>query len=644
MKLTPARVEWRDDNLFNVEYGDVYFSRAGGSREAEHVFLAGNELYSRWRDVRQFAIGELGFGTGLNFLVTLRHWRAIAPADAHLHYVAIERAPLTLDCARAVWARFPELHDEAALLASAYPEAVAGFHRRVLCAGRVSLTLVWGEASEVLPQLDGVIDAWYLDGFAPRCNPDMWQMPIAQQLARLSRAQTTVATYSVAAVVRDALQASGFAIEKRPGFGAKREMLVGRLQQTQASAIATPWFARPESLRMQERRVAVIGAGIAGITAAQALAWRGWHVDLIDSAPQVATGASGNPAAIVTPLLSVDMSPHAQFNTAAFLYSSAWLAAQHSDAWFPTGVIERLNPAALDRLALERVPDSIAQRVGSLDAASGSAGALCYPRGGWVDARAFCAQLAEQIVNLTLHCQMQVERLSYVDGRWLVTGHNGTVVDAPCVVIATGATLPTVSGVPALPLQAVRGQLTQFEAHHAPNVAARPICGDGYAVRLPSGQWCAGASYDATQATPTPLADDTARNRARLSALTGIAAECLAVVSEHVGFRAVAPDRFPLVGAVADTAWFHERYADLRHGRAAARYPRAQYLPGLYVTAGHGSRGFSVAPYAAQWLADLIEGGVLPGPRRWLEWITPARFVVRALKKRDNADTSPPRT
>lgn len=642
MKLTPARVEWRDDNLFNVEYGDVYFSSAGGSREAENVFLAGNELFSRWRAARQFAIGELGFGTGLNFLVTLRHWRSIAPADARLHYLAIERAPLTLDTARAVWARFPELHDEAELLAAAYPDAVAGFHRRVLCAGRVSLTLVWGEASAMLPQLDGVLDAWYFDGFAPRCNPDMWQMPIAQQMARLSRAQATVATYSVAGVVRDALQASGFAIEKRPGFGAKREMLVGRLQQAQASAIAVPWFARPAPSPAQERRVAVIGAGIAGITAAQALAWRGWHVDLIDSAPQVATGASGNPAAIVTPLLSADMSPYAQFNTAAFLYSSAWLSAQQSDAWFPTGVIERWDAAALDKLALERVPDSVAQRIGSLDAAAGSAGALCYPRGGWLAARAFCTQTAEHIANVTLHRQMQVERLSYDDGRWLVIGRNGIVVDAPCVVIATGATLPMVSGVPALPLQAVRGQLTQFEARDAPNVVARPICGDGYAVRLPSGQWCAGASYDATQTTSTPLADDTVRNRARLSALTGIAAEHLAVVSEHVGFRAVTPDRFPLVGAVADTAWFREHYADLHHGRAAARYPSAQYLPGLYVTAGHGSRGFSVAPYAAQWLADLIDGGVLPGPRQWLEWIAPTRFVVRALKKRDNADLSPP--
>lgn len=228
--LPPAELTFEQETPISQTFGDVYFSKLGGIAETEHVFLAANGLPGRWQTAgERFCVAELGFGTGLNFLVTWRQFCATAPAGTVLHYHAVERQPLTQAQLAQALALQPALAAEAEMLLTHYPLRLPGPHAIAL--PRCQLHLWWGDVAEWLAALAGAmpgrIDAWYLDGFAPAKNPDMWGEPIYRAMATLSAPGAHFATFTAASAVRRGLLAAGFAVEKVRGFGRKREMLRG---------------------------------------------------------------------------------------------------------------------------------------------------------------------------------------------------------------------------------------------------------------------------------------------------------------------------------------------------------------------------------------------------------------------------------
>ncbi|MFP4263354.1 MAG: tRNA (5-methylaminomethyl-2-thiouridine)(34)-methyltransferase MnmD, partial [Halomonas sp.] len=273
--LETARLDWRDDAggeaaPHSAAFDDVYFSRHDGRAETEHVFLMGNRLperFAAWQEGRPFVIGETGFGTGLNLLCAWACFDAHAPAGARLHLVSTEKFPLAPEALARALSAWPDLAERARALLDQWPHPVAGIHRLWLD-DRVTLDLHLGDAAERLALLEGRVDAWFLDGFAPAKNPEMWRPELFTALAARSRPGATFATFTCAGVVKRGLEGAGFAWRKAPGFGRKREMLVGEIAAPPADARRrdTPWFTPPAP--RPPRRVAVIGAGIAGASAA----------------------------------------------------------------------------------------------------------------------------------------------------------------------------------------------------------------------------------------------------------------------------------------------------------------------------------------------------------------------------------------
>lgn len=211
-------LHWENGVPVSGRFDDPFYSREDGLAETRHVFLEGCRICDRARD--GFSVAELGFGTGLNFCATLTLWQAVAPAGARLNYTAFELYPMrATDLGRAlsVW---PELDAaRAALVAGWKPEG------GVMRFGGVDLTLVTGDARETVPHWPGRADAWYLDGFAPARNPQMWEAPLLAAMGQASAPDAIAATYSVAGAVRRGLEAAGFTLERLPGYGRKREML-----------------------------------------------------------------------------------------------------------------------------------------------------------------------------------------------------------------------------------------------------------------------------------------------------------------------------------------------------------------------------------------------------------------------------------
>jgi tRNA U34 5-methylaminomethyl-2-thiouridine-forming methyltransferase MnmC len=213
---------------YSPEYGDIYHSAESGPGQARHVFLGGNDLPARWAGARAFTILETGFGLGLNFLATRQAWRDDPARPQRLHFVSVEKHPFAREGLAELHRRYGELASLSAELQAAWPLPLPGLHRLHFEGGRVTLTLALGDVADVLPKLALAADAFFLDGFAPDRNAEMWASQVIRALARLARPGATLATYTTARAVRDAVAAAGFVPELRPGFGRKRQLLAAR--------------------------------------------------------------------------------------------------------------------------------------------------------------------------------------------------------------------------------------------------------------------------------------------------------------------------------------------------------------------------------------------------------------------------------
>jgi tRNA 5-methylaminomethyl-2-thiouridine biosynthesis bifunctional protein len=587
--LTPARLRFTQQGVpYSEAFDDVYHSAAGAVGQARHVFLNGNHLTERWAGRQRFVILETGFGAGINFLATWQAWRRDSRRPRRLHYVSIEKHPFSLADASSIFAGVPELRSEAAELEARWPMLVPGTQRIELDAGGVVLTLFLADV-KVARDLRLAADAFYLDGFAPAKNPDMWTPALMRSLARLAAPDATAATWSVAAAVRHALEETGFVVEKRPGFGEKKEMLAARYGKN-GRAVSSP----------QNRTATVVGAGLAGAAVCERLCARGWSVTLLERHAGPAREASGNHAGAFHPLVSPDDSVFARVTRAAFLASlQRWpgLGAR----WDPCGVLQlardekealsqRSSVAALD------LPADYAQLVSREEAAAHAgvpvaAGGLWFPRGGWVQP----ASLAEAQL---FACGDRLERR-------FNTNVNLSDFKTNAVILANGIEATALHPLPHLRLRRVRGQVTHVPA--AVVDAPRAVVLRGGMVLPAVDDVCVvGATFDLEDADPAPRVESHASNLERAARIVPGFSFDPKLVDGRVAFRAVAADRLPLVGHLSGNT---------------------------YGAFAYGSRGLLWSTLAAEIIASDLEGEPLPIEGMLCDALSPARFARRAARR-----------
>ncbi|MGD2132817.1 MAG: FAD-dependent 5-carboxymethylaminomethyl-2-thiouridine(34) oxidoreductase MnmC [Maricaulaceae bacterium] len=619
----------------STAFDDPYFSSEDGLSESEAVFLAGCSLPEAWAGTRQFVVGELGFGTGLNFLALWRLWRREGPKDGWLHFVSVEGFPLTRDQARGALASFEALGPLRNALLAAWPPRIKGVHRRVFAADRVTLTLAHLPVREALAQLDFAADAWFLDGFAPARNPDMWSPEVFAAIARASRPGARAATFTVAGDVRRRLEAVGFAVEKKPGHGRKRERLEARLARSPAPAHARAAIADGPTL--------IIGAGIAGAGLAAALARRGRETILLDagagpgagaepgsaplfeSAALCAAGASGVPAGLVAPRLDLDDRPEARLHRCA--YAFALDAYAGADAFRPIGVRRAaLEPDGADRLARLLASDALPPDM----ACASEGGGLLLDQAGVLDPAAW---IVETLGERKVQCGASVAALEFTGGAWVACDDAGRpIAEAPSCVIAAGASLARWPQTAFVPITASRGQLTVAPLEGPPPEHAASW--GGYYAPLTDGRLAFGATFD-DAAPDASVVTDAASDARNLETLKAFAPDLAArVVMDRAGaftaLRATTPDRLPVLGPAIDAAAFEDAFGAV--GPSAAARPELR-LPGLYLFGGLGSRGFTLAPLLAEALAAHLCGEPGAIERGAANSLDPARFLLRRLKR-----------
>ncbi|WP_024562625.1 bifunctional tRNA (5-methylaminomethyl-2-thiouridine)(34)-methyltransferase MnmD/FAD-dependent 5-carboxymethylaminomethyl-2-thiouridine(34) oxidoreductase MnmC [Siccibacter turicensis] len=656
--IQPARLHFNDEGTpVSRDFDDVYFSNDNGLEETRYVFLEGNRLPQRFASHARplLVVAESGFGTGLNFLTLWQAFDAFARAHPQatlqrLHFISFEKFPLTRDDLVQAHTRWPELAPFAAQLQAQWPLPFRGCHRLLLDGGRVTLDLWFGDINQLTDELDdaldGTVDAWFLDGFAPAKNPDMWTPNLFSALARLAHPEGTLATFTSAGFVRRGLQEAGFAMQKHKGFGRKREMLIGQREASPYPPARAPWYARRAATG---RDVALVGGGVASAMLALALLRRGFRVTLwcADAAP--AQGASGNRQGALYPLLSQHDPALARFFPAAFTFARRLydaLPVNFDRDWCGVTQLgwDEKSRHKIDQMLEAGLPPEIARAVSAdeVEASCGvvtGCGGISYPLGGWLcPAQLTTAAIAlacEQ--GMTVHYERALHRLERQADGWQLHFADGSEATHPVVVLANGHRLSDFSQTRELPVYAVGGQVSHIPTAPGLNALRQVLCYDGYLTpeNPHTQQHCIGASYHRGQRDVGYSETDQQHNRQRLIDCLPEADWAQAVdVSAgeaRCGVRCATRDHLPMVGGVPDYDATLAAYAQ-RAGEPDDA-PEAPVHPDLFMLGALGSRGLCTAPLTAEVLAAQMSGEPLPLDASTLAALNPNRLWVRKLRK-----------
>ena len=682
-KIQAANIQWdQEGQPKSKDFDDVYFNTDSGIDESRYVFINPSQLQQRWSHLfatddtnrSTFTILETGFGTGLNFLSTWLEWRLFlnerkteydkecnneCDTKAHLHYISIEKFPLSKDQLAKALSLFPQLKQFSDPLIAEYPLLIKGFHSLQFKHQHLTLTLIFDDVNAALPQLNGPIDAWYLDGFAPAKNPDMWGENLYRSMAELSREDTSLATFTSAGDVRRGLTASGFKLNKVSGFGMKREMMYGTFIQSQGPLrnkfeSLKPWLSPAKTLI---KDIAIIGAGIAGCTTAYALARRGFKVTVFDP-NGIATEASGNPQGAMYAKLAAGEATHSNIYIQGYLQSLRWLEQQlePGDGWDNCGLIQLASSekeAARQKKFIENTdyPTELLHGISQAKASDISGltmncGGLFFPQAGWVSPQRLCIELLKhplityQQENINL--LVQVEESNSDASTWqLQSAGLNKSLNFSHVVIACANKSQQLLPNSYLPTKSIRGQLTYLaeEIDNPTSKLKTVLCGKGYIAPANNGKLCLGASYNIKDDETGMRLTDHQKN---LDYLDDFGEEFKALHHKlnqkdaqsylgRTGFRCTTPDYLPMAGPLLDEPKFDSKFTVIR--KNLARYPRQQAptLSGLYLNIGHGSRGLTSAPLCAELVASYICGENFPLAKDHAEALLPGRFYIREM-------------
>ncbi|WP_342324228.1 bifunctional tRNA (5-methylaminomethyl-2-thiouridine)(34)-methyltransferase MnmD/FAD-dependent 5-carboxymethylaminomethyl-2-thiouridine(34) oxidoreductase MnmC [Kosakonia sp. BYX6] len=639
------------------DFDDVYFSNDNGLEETRYVFLGGNHLKERFPEHSRniFIVAESGFGTGLNFITLWQAFSAFRAAhpDAileRLHFISFEKFPLTQDDLRKAHAHWPELAPWAEQLQAQWPLAFAGCHRLLLDEGRITLDLWFGDINQLTDKLDDSlnqrVDAWFLDGFAPSKNPDMWTPNLFQSMARLARPGGTLATFTSAGFVRRGLQEAGFTVQKSKGFGRKREMLTGVMENALSPAPRAPWFARSGTT---QREVALIGGGVASALLSLALLRRGWQVTLYCADEAPATGASGNRQGALYPLLSAHDPALARFFSAAFtfarrLYDALPVAFDHQWCGVTQLGWDEKSQHKIEQMLTLELPAALAHEINAQEVNANAGvetgcGGITYPLGGWLcPSQLTSAAIALACAQgLQVHYQHDVQQLTRHDEQWQLHFAHGEQRRHAAVVLANGHRIHQFSQTEKLPVYPVAGQVSHIPTSTQLGELRQVLCYDGYLTpQNPNNQQhCIGASYHRGQQAATYSGEDQQQNRQRLIDCFPQAEWAkevdVSAGDARCGVRCATRDHLPMVGNVADYDSTLTAYAQLADNPETA--VSAPVYENLFMLGALGSRGLCSAPLAAEILASQMSDEPIPLDGETLAAMNPNRLWVRKLLK-----------
>ena len=658
-----AKIHFNQENTpVSDKFDDVYFSNQDGLAETHYVFLEGNQLWERWVNYQEayFVIAETGFGTGLNFFAVtslFREFRQKYPDSPlkHLYFISFEKYPLPLDTLQQAHLAYPQFSHLAQHLQQHWLNPIQGCYRFHF--DETTLDLWFGDIAENLPQLgdymNGKIDAWFLDGFAPSKNPDMWNEQLYQQMFRFTKLQGTFATFTAASAVRKGLENAGFNIKKRKGFGKKRECLSGQKTHEKLTALSTPWFhSQPANLSKQD--IAIIGGGIASLCTAISLIKRGAKITIYCEDEQTALNASGNKQGAFYPQLSDDNERNIRFYIHAFAYGHQFLQwaiqqqieFEHEFCGVALCAYNEKTESKLNKITELNLPSDLYQSLNQTELSEKVGlplpfGGAFIPQGAWLAPRQLVqhafAFLEKQGVQIKT--SQKVTALSQTENGWQITTAENKTFCHEVVVLANGHKLTEFEQTQKLPLYPVRGQVSQIPTSENLLKLKTVLCYDGYLTPVDQAKTshCIGASHVRDNATREFSLTEQQENQQKIQ--KNIPEEWTKEVDTsgnlaRIGVRCSVRDLTPMMGAVPHFSAQQTQYQNLFNLRRRKQpTEQAENYPNLYLIGTLGSRGLTSAPFLGETLASLIYGEPLPMSEDLINNLMPNRSWVRRWLK-----------
>ena len=658
-----AKIHFNQENTpVSDKFDDVYFSNQDGLAETHYVFLEGNQLWERWVNYQEahFVIAETGFGTGLNFFAVttlFREFRQKYPdlPLKRLYFISFEKYPLLLDALQQAHLAYPQFSHLAQHLQQHWLNSIQGCYRFHF--DETTLDLWFGDIAENLPQLgdymNGKIDAWFLDGFAPSKNPDMWNEQLYQQMFRFTKPQGTFATFTAASAVRKGLENTGFNIKKRKGFGKKRECLSGQKTHEKLTALSTPWFhSQPANLNKQD--IAIIGGGIASLCTAISLIKRGAKITIYCEDEQTALNASGNKQGAFYPQLSDDNERNIRFYIHAFAYGHQFLQwaiqqqieFEHEFCGVALCAYNEKTESKLNKITELNLPSDLYQSLNQTELSEKVGLPLPFrggfiPQGAWLAPRqlvqhafAFLEKQGSQIKT-----SQKVTALSQTEHGWQIKTAENETFYHEVVVLANGHKLAEFEETQKLPLYPVRGQVSQIPTSENLLKLKTVLCYDGYLTPVDQAKTshCIGASHVRDNATREFSLTEQQENQQKIQ--QNIPEEWTKEVDTsgnlaRIGVRCSVRDLTPMMGAVPHFSAQQTQYQNLFNLRRRKQpIEQAENYPNLYLIGALGSRGLTSAPFLGETLASLIYGEPLPMSEDLIHNLMPNRSWVRRWLK-----------
>ena len=590
-------------------------------------------------------IGELGFGTGLNFALACNYWKKRNDCDARLHYVAIEPYPLEAHQVDKFLSGFSELDAERRELVSGYPKPHVGFHRVWSKDNKIALTLAVGPVEEVLAEVEAEVGLWFLNGFPLRINPEMWSQTVCLELARLSKPDAYLISVRDDKEIQHRLAMQGFQMEKRDSLCGKLRVLEGKFIGKSKVKYLAPWFRPPPPVQSQGT-IGVIGAGIAGCAMAEALARRGKRALLFDQEEGVAQRASGIEAGLIAPELGLNASNMNRFYDRA--YRMALSSIEDSEIeWNSRGVIEFFQKDEARR-RVQHMKDGASLWHGAAQLMSPSESSsqigikvsshgIWFPHGGALNPKRYAqymSQKAESFLGATVH------DITYRDDGWWLYDYSGQrIATVDTLVIAAAQQSNFFKPISFLPLSSLLGQISFIPKNENSDKLKASIIKNGYLMPGIDGFHVLGSTYsrDGFEENQWPQPVTIERHKQNYDNLDW---ELKSLFSDYqfdqwLGYSAIrsaTPDRLPVVGPVPEAKKFKRDFARLSHGPTGKFPSGVAYQPNLFVLAGFGSRGIMTSALSAEVLTSQMLGEPWPIERTVATALSPSRFLARGIQ------------
>ncbi|WP_096027337.1 bifunctional tRNA (5-methylaminomethyl-2-thiouridine)(34)-methyltransferase MnmD/FAD-dependent 5-carboxymethylaminomethyl-2-thiouridine(34) oxidoreductase MnmC [Campylobacter lanienae] len=605
-------INYQNNTLYNSKFDDIYFNTYEPLKECEYTYSSALDEV----DKDEIVVAEAGFGAGLNLFCTLKKFKTLNKKS--LHYIAVEKYPFTKDELNAIY-------NDLGLDGAIYGEFLKSYYiipnslLRISLGSNITIDIYFGDILEFLDECDFRADIWYLDGFAPSKNPQMWSEEFISNLAAYSNKNAIIRSFSTARVVRDRLSQNGFEIYKLKGYHKKREMLKAICITPKSKIKKQIWFDPPTITK--PNRILVVGAGIAGLSIATMLQNAGFEVVVAESKDQAAAGASSNLAGVCAPLITQPGVVLGDMHISSFLLARQFYSRFGGEFVDFCGCDEYLiNDKMLSKFNHKSEFFTISSDK--------------YPKANinlamQIMPKNLCQSLAKELDILYNHEVKSLKRLGS-DYEIGFDGLNGIKADLVIFANGNGAMELFISEFndPYMQLSSVRGQTTMVSEFINLN---RPLSARGYITKAIDKIQLIGASYARGDEYALPRDSDDESNLALVSEF--IDGKNIDIIGSNVGFRGYSGDRFPIIGGIHNASEYMRIYSSLLWTKAKSTHQNPIYHPNILISAAHGSRGLSTGILGANMLLDMVLGRQICVKKSIINALNPSRFLIRKLKK-----------